>query len=208
MVMTRRKVLIAALLGAPAAASAGKKGRFCHPLFGELAFETVDDGWVRGGEIRFTAGFDAALIRPVFVPQIVGMPRSSAGAFNTGTVRFHAHAHAQLLAAFEQIERQGLLSKMVSFGGARFQPRLRKPVDGAGRKVLSRLPSNHSFGTAFDVNARDGRYGATARVFAEIFEANGFLWGRAFNDPMHFEVKSFLGAPAPPGPGCAAGKPA
>ncbi|MBK6854083.1 MAG: M15 family metallopeptidase [Burkholderiales bacterium] len=199
MTINRRAVVSLALFGAPLAALAGKKGALCHPLFGQLAFETVDDDWVRGGDVRFTSGFDTTLIKSLFVPQIVGMPRSTDGAINTGNIQFHSHAHAQLLAAFEQIEQQGLLRKMVSFGGARFQPRLRKPVDGEGRKLLSRTPSNHSFGTAFDVNARDGKYGATARVFAAIFEANGFLWGgAAFNDPMHFEVKTFIGSQALP----------
>jgi hypothetical protein len=174
---------------------------------GQLSFETVANDWVRGGEIRFTEGFDQSKIKPLFVPQIVGMPRSSKGAVNTGNIQFHADAHAQLLAAFAEIERQGLLRKMVSFGGARFQPRLRKPVDAEGRKLLSRSPSNHSFGTAFDVNARDRKYGATARPFAEIFEANGFLWGHAFNDPMHFEVKTFMGSQTARTSACASGKP-
>lgn len=204
----RRTILSLALLGAPIPALAKKKGEFCHPLFGRLAFETVEDDWVRGGAIRFTSGFDRSMIKPLFVPQIVGMPRSTEGAVNTGNIQFHADAHAQLLAAFAQIERQGLLPKMVSFGGARFQPRLRKPVDAEGRKLLSRSPSNHSFGTAFDVNARDGKYGATARAFVEIFEANGFLWGNDFNDPMHFEVKTFMGAKAPSSSNCAIDKPA
>jgi hypothetical protein len=206
MTTNRRAVLCLALWGAPAAALAKKSGTLCHPLLGPLAFETVDEDWVRGGEIRFTSGFDRSVIKPLFVPQIVGIPRSSEGAVNTGNIRFHVDAHAQLLNAFAQIERQGLLRKMISFGGARFQPRLSKPVDAQGRKIMSRSPSNHSFGTAFDVNARDRKYGATARPFAEIFEANGFLWGEAFNDPMHFEVKKFMGLQAAPTSDCAGGK--
>lgn len=189
----RRALFSLALLGLPTAAFAGQRGEYCHPLFGPVSFETVDPDWVRGGEIRFTAGFDPSMIKPLFVPQLVGIPRSSEGAVNTGNIQFHVAAHAQLLAAFVQIEQQGLLKKMISFGGARFQPRLRKPLDAAGRPLLSRSPSNHAFGTAFDVNARDGRFGATARPFVEIFEANGFLWGNAFNDPMHFEVREFRG---------------
>lgn len=202
MTTTRRAVLALAIFGAPVAALGQKKGKFCHPLFGPLTFETADADWVRGGEIRFTSGFDRSLIKPVFIPQIVGMPRSSEGAVNTGHLQFHAYAHAQLQAAFKQIEEQGLLPKMISFGGARFQPRLRKPVNAEGKKLLSRSPSNHSFGTAFDVNARDGKYGASAEPFAEIFAANGFLWGKPFNDPMHFEVETFKGAPAAPVPSC------
>ncbi len=194
----RRAILTLALFSAPVAAIAGKKGAYCHPLFGALTFETVDDEWVRGGDIRFTSGFAKSMIKPLFIPQIVGIPRSSDGAVNTGNIQFHADAHAQLLTAFKQIEQQGLLSKMVSFGGARFQPRLSKPVDSAGKKLLSRRPSNHSFGSAFDVNARDGKYGATARSFAAIFEANGFEWGEAFNDPMHFQVKNFLNSQTAP----------
>ena len=207
MTTNRRAILSLTLLGAPVAAIARKSGTLCHPLFGQLTFETVDNDWVRGGDIRFTAGFEKSVIKPLFIPQIVGMPRSAEGAVNTGNIQFHADAHAQLLTAFEQIEKQGLLPKMVSFGGARFQPRLSKPVDGEGKRLLSRTPSNHSFGTAFDVNARDGKYGATARPFVAIFEANGFEWGQAFNDPMHFQVKKFLGSQAAPTSTCAIREP-
>lgn len=199
----RRTILSLALLSAPVAVLAQRKGELCHPLFGRITFETLDPDWVRGGDIRFTSGFDRSMIKPLFIPQIVGIPRSTAGAINTGHIQFHTYAHAQILNAFSQIEKQGILNKMISFGGARFQPRLSKPVNAEGKKLLHRSPSNHSFGTAFDVNARDGKYGATARIFAEIFEANGFLWGQVFHDPMHFEVKTFKDADAPTAPSCA-----
>lgn len=194
MALNRREIFALAISCAPFGAEAGRKKTYCHPIFGQLEFETVDREWARGGAINFTKGFDRTKIRPLYIPQIVGIPRSSDGARNSGKIQFHVDAHAQLRNAFEMIEREGMLKKMISFGGARFQPRLRKPLGPNGESLLSRLPSNHSFGTAFDVNARDRRNGATAEIFAEIFEANGFLWGKEFNDPMHFEVKEFIGS--------------
>jgi len=69
--------------------------------------------------------------------------------------------------------------------------RLRKPTSGN----LSKLPSNHAFGIAIDLNADDGSNGKSVSPVAPVFEALGFRWGIEFNDPMHFEIDEFIDDP-------------
>jgi hypothetical protein len=68
---------------------------------------------------------------------------------------------------------------------------LRKPTDGS----LSKLPSNHAFGIAIDLNADDGSLGKSVAPVAPVFEALGFKWGISFRDLMHFEVEEFIENP-------------
>ncbi|MBP0494924.1 M15 family metallopeptidase [Pararoseomonas indoligenes] len=161
---------------------AGMIGTFDHPLFGVVKFRTKHDAWVRGDSITFIDGFDSNEITRVHVPQLKNVKNAHGGA-----IRFHKKAHAQLLKAFEDIERMGLLHHVRTFDGTE-NARLRRPTSGA----LSKLPSNHSFGTAIDLNAGDGSNGGTTAPIAPVFEALGFTWGAAFNDPMHFEVDEFV----------------
>jgi Transglycosylase SLT domain/D-alanyl-D-alanine carboxypeptidase len=157
-------------------------GTYEHPLLGKVAFKTKSATWVRGDPITFTSGFDPSTeVEIVEIPQLKNVAGASGGRF-----RFHLRAHAQLRAAFEEIEKKGLLPLIVEFGGG-FNPRLRKPTDGS----TSKLPSNHSFGLAVDINPNDGTNGGTAAPLAPVFASHGFLWGQSFNDPMHFEVRTF-----------------
>jgi hypothetical protein len=128
------------------------------------------------------------------VPQLKGIPGS-----NNGKLKFHKKGHAQLLQAFDDIERLGLLKHIKTCAGS-LNFRLRKPTSG----VLSKLPSNHAFGIAIDLNADDGSLGGSVAPVAPVFEALGFLWGKAFNDPMHFEVEEFLDPPISSAPHLAA----
>jgi hypothetical protein len=131
------------------------------------------------------SGFDTSNIQPVTIPQLAHVPGS-----NHGTLRFHKRAHDQVLAVFADIERLGLLNHIKTCAGA-LNFRLRKPVSGA----LSKLPSNHAFGIAIDLNADDGSLGASVAPVAPVFEAFKFKWGKSFNDPMHFEVENFVDHP-------------
>jgi hypothetical protein len=160
-------------------------GTFVHPLFGSVRFRTAHSTWVRGDSITFLSGFDTHDIQPVTVPQLANVPGS-----NRGRLSFHKRAHAQVLAVFADIERLGLLHHIKTCAGA-LNFRLRKPTSGA----LSKLPSNHAFGIAIDLNADDGSLGASVAPVAPIFEAFKFKWGKSFNDPMHFEVEGFIDHP-------------
>lgn len=162
---------------------------FTHPLFGDIRFRTASSQWIRGDAISFISGFDNADITPLQIPQLAGV----SGA-NNGHLRFHRQGHAQLLAAFAAIEAQGLLHHIKTCAGT-INRRLRKPVGGG----LSKLPSNHAFGIAIDLNSDDGSLGASVAPVAPIFQAHGFTWGQAFNDPMHFEVNQWMAAPPPAG---------
>lgn len=163
---------------------------FDHPLFGSIRFRTASaQQWIRGDAISFISGFDETEIVPLQIPQLAGI----AGAHN-GQLRFHRRGHAQLLRVFEEIANRNLLHHIKTCAGT-LNKRLRKPVGGG----LSKLPSNHAFGIAIDLNSDDGSLGESVAPVAPIFQANGFTWGKAFSDPMHFEVNRFMpDAPAAP----------
>jgi hypothetical protein len=158
---------------------------FTHPLFGKVRFRTHSPVWIRGDGITFISGFDTDDITPIVVPQLKGIPGS-----NGGKLQFHKRAHGQLLATFADIERLKLLHHIKTCAGA-LNFRLRKPTSGA----LSKLPSNHAFGIAIDLNSDDGSNGGSVAPVAPVFEALGFRWGIEFNDPMHFEVEEFVDNP-------------
>lgn len=160
-------------------------GTYEHPLLGHVKFKTRSPDWVRGDKIIFTSGFEPSTdVREVHIPQLAGVNGANGGRFP-----FHARAHGQLIAAFKELEARDLLSHIKRFGGG-FNPRLRKPTSGK----LSKLPSNHAFGLAIDINPNDGSNGGTAAPLEPVFTAHGFLWGQVFNDPMHFEVRRFTAA--------------
>jgi hypothetical protein len=137
--------------------------------------------------VSLDEGWQAENIITVDVPQLRGVPTVGGEPFS-GRLRFHRVAAPALLAAFEEIERLGLLGDIQSFGGA-FAPRV---VRGS----VSRL-SAHALGIAIDINvaanpfgqppAPEGTPGSVLRL-VPVFERHGFVWGgRSSRDPMHFE---------------------
>lgn len=156
-----------------------------HPLFGDVKFRTSSPVWVRGDGISFISGFDINDIKKIKIPQLADVPGA-----NGGKLQFHKRGHAQLLMAFADIERLNLLSTIKTCAGS-LNFRLRKPVSGN----LSKLPSNHAFGIAIDLNSDDGSLGASVAPVAPVFEALGFRWGIEFSDPMHFEIDEFIDEP-------------
>jgi hypothetical protein len=166
---------------------------FTHLLFGRIVFKTKSAEWKRGDPITFVDGFDTKEVTSVHIPQLVGIPSDSKGSGKKdGNYLFHKRGQAQLLAAFADIEAAGQLHHVKSCAGA-FFPRLRKPTSGK----LSKLPSNHSFGIAIDLNSDDGSLGGSVKPVAPFFERQGFLWGIAFSDPMHFEIEKFMDGARP-----------
>lgn len=166
---------------------------FTHPLFGLVGFRTAHSTWVRGDSITFTSGFDPADVTPLLIPQLVGIPPDSQGsAPGNGRYMVHKRAHKQFQAAFQDIETLGLLPFIRSCAGS-FNMRLKRPTSGA----LSKTPSNHSFGIAIDLNSDDGSNGGSVRPMAPCFTRLGFRWGITFNDPMHFEVETFIDSARP-----------
>lgn len=123
----------------------------------------------------------------------------------TGRVRCHARAAPVLAALFRKWEEDDLLHLVISYEGC-FVPRYKRgkapPGEGGhGQKRSSDVGalSNHSFGSAFDINFVDnqlghvpafcGRRGSTRELVASA-NALGIFWGGHFGTPdgMHFEI--------------------
>lgn len=125
------------------------------------------------------------------IPQLIGVK----GASKSGNVQFHEKSARQLQNLFKSWEDAGLRDRILSFGGtwvARF-------IRGSNTTL-----SNHSLGTAFDINvtwnalgtqgALKGQEGSV-RELVDIAVENGFLWGGWFkkrSDPMHFECYKLI----------------
>lgn len=135
--------------------------------------------------IRITKRSPEFQIVNVYLPQLIGVD----GFPHSGKVLFHARGAAQLVALVEAWDKAGLLGKVLSWGGS-FFPRY---VRGS-RTTLS----NHSWGTAFDINAAWnglGRMPAKAgdkgsiRELVPLAVEHGFYSGIWFSRPdgMHFE---------------------
>lgn len=127
-------------------------------------------------------------ITTVSIPQLKGVP-TYGGKFG-GSVKWYRGCVRQLQTAFAEIEAHGLLDKVIFWGGS-WVPRL---IRGGSS------PSNHSFGTALDINIYQNWLGDTpaaigkvgsVRELVPVFEKYGFLWGGrwARQDGMHFEIE-------------------
>ena len=107
---------------------------------------------------------------------------------------WHKLAQYQLVKFFEQLEKENLHTHILSFAGA-FYPRY---VRGSRTNL-----SNHSWGTAFDINvpynglnkipALVGEKGSV-REIVPIANEFGFYWGGHFTrkDGMHFEIAKIV----------------
>ena len=135
--------------------------------------------------IRITDDWARQNIVQVEIPQL----RGKNGAPASGVVAFHRRGAAQLKSLWQDWEDAMLLPFVTSFAGT-WAPRF---VRGS-RTYLS----NHSWATAFDINATQNALGATpalvgkpgsVRRLVELANQNGFYWGGHFarSDGMHFE---------------------
>jgi len=109
-------------------------------------------------------------------------------------VRFHRLAKDQLVRLWESWGKAGLLDRVLTYSGA-FYPRF---IRGSTKTL-----SNHSYGTAFDINvawngltktpALVGKKGSV-RELVPIANECGFYWGGHFSrlDGMHFEVAKLV----------------
>lgn len=172
-----------------------------HAIVGPVRWRARSE--VSGAPIELLDRFEAKNIIKILVPQLQGVldgrTENPTDVFN-GQVRFFQKAQAQLLAAFAEIEAQGLQDRLLSFAGS-FNARLiRKRGGGAVH-----TPSNHAFGTAFDINSEFNPQGSkplavghrgSVRELVPIFERHGFKWGGGFPTPdgMHFEVAALIEA--------------
>ena len=107
--------------------------------------------------------------------------------------------HRQLQAVFEVLEHLQLMDRILTFNGT-YVPRFKKGRNGS-RGALDL--SNHSWGTAIDLNAKWNGFGVppakkgtngSLEELVDIFLDFGFLWGGLWGTPdgMHFEAERIL----------------
>jgi hypothetical protein len=165
--------------------------------FGRFAFEPAPAPGNREA-IRITDDWPQRNIATFIVPQLVPLR-------GTHTLKFHTQAGDALCELWAAWEETDLLRRVLSFNGA-WVPRYKRgrgpvTVDGVARRPFpgpAQL-SNHSWGTAFDINARwnplgqapvpMGGVGSVVELVEEA-EAHDFAWGGHFAsrpDGMHFE---------------------
>lgn len=155
-------------------------------MFGSFEYKKINSS-----EIRILGTWVQENIVAIEIPQLAGVE----GASKQGKVLFHKKAAAQLKAVFDVIEELGLADRVISFAGT-FYPRF---VRGSSKSL-----SNHSFGSAIDINAPQnwlnqqpaavGKKGSLLEL-VPIFNAFGFYWGGHYTrrlDGMHFEVAQLL----------------
>jgi peptidoglycan hydrolase-like protein with peptidoglycan-binding domain len=137
--------------------------------------------------IRILGNWQAENIVNVPIPQL----RRALGSRARAAIPFHKLAAEQLKGLWQAWEDADLLDRILTFDGS-FEPRF---VRGSRSSL-----SNHSFGTAFDINADFNPYNTRPRLFGEkgstrelvpIANQWGFYWGGHFRtrpDGMHFEI--------------------
>ena len=170
-----------------------EKPEGCRPItqaerlerFGSFTFEPAPTPTFPEA-IRITGRSPEFRIVEVHLPQLVGVQ----GFPQNGKVLFHANAAERLVALVNAWEKAGLLGKILSWGGSYF-PRF---VRGSTTTL-----SNHSWGTAFDINAawnglgripqKAGEVGSVRELVSVAYEL-GWFWGGHFSRPdgMHFEA--------------------
>lgn len=149
---------------------------------------TVDKPGTRHSPITFKDGWAAKNVSKVEIPQLKDVPFYSIGnkVKCNGKISFYTKAHKAVQELFNAWEKDGLIPKILTFEGS-FNARVIK-------KTLT--ASNHSFGTAFDINgswnaegsapAGIGKKGCLLELVPRASEL-GFYWGGFYEDGMHFE---------------------
>ncbi len=153
-------------------------------IFGTIVAEELTAG---SGNIRIINNWQRENLTSVVVPQLIGVP----GAPRDGRIFWHKKGIAALQSFFADVEKAGLSSLLLSWGGS-WVPRY---VRGTKTKTLS----SHAHGIAFDINVRwnglgvapapEGKLGSVVQL-VKIAQAHGFFWGGHFARPdgMHFEL--------------------
>jgi D-alanyl-D-alanine carboxypeptidase len=140
---------------------------------------------------------EAISIDPLWVAQnIITIPTPQLAALGVSHVRFHRLAVKQFAGLIEAWNTANLLHGHVLTWDGSFYPRLKR---GHGASSEPEDLSNHSWGTAFDINARWNPLGVkpvlrgqpgSVRELVPIARQFGFYWGGDFHKPdgMHFEI--------------------
>lgn len=155
--------------------------------FGKFKFISLD----QNDEISITCNWPHENITTVNIPAV----KHLTGGPSSGNVRFHRKTAHQIQGLFEAWENAGLMDLVETWAGS-YYPRY---VRGSKTSL-----SNHSFGTAFDINVPWNGLGHTpalvgqkgsVRKLVPLANEYGFYWGGHFNsrpDGMHFEIAKVL----------------
>jgi len=163
-----------------------------HPLVGKVRWKPADDGSRR---IFFPDHWDSQHIASVYVQELDGIETYGDISFS-GHVLFHEDYLSQLEAAFRAVWEEGLLDRILFWGGS-FNPRL---MTGRSDKI-----SMHALGLAFDINPQYNVFGkppvpkghkGSVVELVPVLKRFGFSWGGSWRNPdgMHFEVERKLEA--------------
>ena len=139
--------------------------------------------------IVITNNFESQNIIKVNLP---ALSKATNGAFTS--MRWHKDCDYQLVKFFERLEKENLHTRILSYAGAYF-PRF---IRGSRSQI-----SNHSWGTAFDINVPENGLGKVpalmgqkgcVRELVPIANECGFFWGGHFTrmDGMHFEIAKII----------------
>lgn len=158
-------------------------------LFGRFEYRAIPGD--PDGRIQILGNWEQENIVNVEIPAL----RNVTGAPASGRIRFHKKAVPQLVALFQAWEQAGLIPLIETWAGSYYPRFVRGRLDSL---------SNHSFGTAFDINAAwnglnvippiVGKKGSV-RALVPLANQHGFYWGGHFNsrlDGMHFEVARII----------------
>lgn len=154
-------------------AAFGKFNYIAAPVKGNKENISIQGDWARKN------------ICVIELPQLIGI----AGASASGKVQCHVAVADSIRFMFAEFEQEGLLDLIHTWDGS-FCPRFQR---GSATAL-----SNHSFGTAFDINAQWNGLGKTPAnedqlgcvyQLAEIAKKHFWYWGGFFKRPdgMHFE---------------------
>lgn len=157
-------------------------------LFGKFSYRPAPNG-NNPEQIIITDDWDDKNIVRVKLP---ALSKATNGKYTA--MLWHKSCEHQLVKLFEHWEKENLHTRILSYAGA-FYPRF---IRGSKTQL-----SNHSWGTAFDINvpynglnqtpALVGQKGCV-RELVEIANEWGFYWGGHFTrkDGMHFEIAKIL----------------
>lgn len=157
-------------------------------LFGKFQYRTAPTKNNPEG-IIITDDWESKNIVRVNLP---ALSKATGGKFTA--MRWHQECEYQLVKMFERFEKENLDTKILSYAGA-FYPRF---IRGSRTQL-----SNHSWGTAFDINVAQNGLNKTpamigqkgcVRELVPIANECGFFWGGFFTrmDGMHFEIAKII----------------
>jgi hypothetical protein len=166
-------------------------------LFGKFSYRPAPTSNNPEG-IIITDSWESKNIIRVNLP---ALSKATNGQFTA--MRFHKECEYQLVKMFERFEKEKLHTRILSYAGA-FYPRY---IRGSRTQL-----SNHSWGTAFDINVPQNGLGKKPAMIGEIgcvrelvpiANECGFYWGGHFGldsngkvigrmDGMHFEIAKII----------------